>query len=319
MSQADQQAVKVAPIEYDYVDHTVRTFGVLAPRVEEISFSIAGRIKQFHVQEGDRVQTNQLIVDLEADDARDTLSQAQNALNKAQRILDRMSTLQTKGSIQISQLEDARDQYKEAEISYNAAQLALDRCYLRSRSDGTILKQRIDSRTSVSPGESIFVFQSDDEPWVTKVELIDKNALMMSSDATAEVYFAPYPGEMFTGRVSRVAKVANPKDGLYTAEVTITPKGFTLWPGMVAELELHKKSAQKYYIVPLDAVLDLKGKRGKIYLASQNRSVAVEKSITINNVQTEFVSLIEDLSGYSDVITHGHHGLQDQSSIKIYD
>ncbi|MBT7371287.1 MAG: HlyD family efflux transporter periplasmic adaptor subunit, partial [Gammaproteobacteria bacterium] len=220
---------------------------------------------------------------------------------------------------QVSQLEDAKAQYREAEISFEAARLALERCFLRSRFDGTILKQYIESRTSVSPGEPIYVFQSDAEPWVTKVELIDKNALMMASGATAKVNFAPYPGQTLAGWVSRVAHVANPKDGLYTAEVTITPEGLTLWPGMVAELELKKQSDHEYYVVPLDALLDLKGTRGKIYLVSGDQSHAIEKIVTLNGVHHEFVSLLDDLSGYRSVITHGHHGLKDQNPIKIFE
>ena len=318
-SWADPQAVKVMPIEYDYVNYVVSTFGILAPQVEEISFPIAGRIEQFHVEEGDRVEAGQLLVELEEEDAREALSQAQSALNTAQRILDRMTTLHARGSIQESQLEDAKDQFYEAEISYKAAQLDLERCYLKSKSAGTILKHRIRSRTSVQPGESIFVFLSDDEPWVTRVELTDRAALMMSSEAEARVYFAPFPAEVFAGRVTRMAKVANPEDGLYTAEITINPGGFTLLPGMVAEIELNKRSEQRYFIVPLDAVLDLKDKKGIIYLVSADGAAAVEKPVTISSVHDEFVALVEDLGEFEFVITHGHHGLSDQAMISIYD
>lgn len=316
---AEGQSVKTAPIIIEAVEFRVRTFGVLAPSVEDMSFQIPGRIASFHVSSGERVTAGQLLVRLDTADAEDTLRKARTELENAERLLNRMQKLSEAGSIQSSQLDDAQAQYDQVRIAFEQAELNLERCSLLAPSDGLILKQNIDSRTSVLSGQPIFVFQSDDEQWVTKVDLTDRNALLMSEGAVADVIFAPYPNEAFSGKVTKVAKVANPSDGLYTAEVTITTNGLELRPGMVAEVDLRKASTQDYAIVPFDALLDLRRDRGNIYLVGSNGATAVEMPVTINSIDGDRVSILEDLSQYDRVITRGHHGLKDQAAIVLRD
>jgi RND family efflux transporter MFP subunit len=314
---AEAQTVKTTAIKNEVVMQRVRTFGVLAPNVEEISFQIPGRILKFAVDEGDRVKTGQLMVQLQTEDAEDNLEKTRTQLDNMARVRARMEKLHEGGNIQISQLEDIQAQHDQLKIAFDQAELNLARCYLKAPSDGIVLKQYIDSRTSVSPGQTIFVFQSDDELWVTKVDLTDRNALLMSTGADAEVTFSPYPNEIFKGRVRKVAQVANTKDGLYTAEISISTQGKELRPGMVAEVDLIKNSDRPYSIVPFDALLDLRKIRGHVYLVDQAGAAAIEKAVTINSIDGHLVALVEDLSEFELVISQGHHGLRDGDAIRI--
>ncbi len=317
VSAEEAQFVKTTKILIEPVETRIRTFGVLAPSVEDMSFEIPGRIQKFHVDEGDRVSKGQLLALLDRQDAQDALRKAQTNLDNVQRIFDRMMKLHESGSIQASQLDDTQAQFDQARIAFEQAELNVERCEMRAPSDGLILKQDIDSRTSVQPGQAVYVFQSDDEQWVTKVHLTDRNALLMSDDARAEVVFSPYPNDVFTGEVTKVAKVANPSDGLYTAEIAISTQGMELRPGMIGEVDLIKASERAYSIVPFGAMLDVRGNRGIVYVMNDGSPLANEVAVTINNIRGDAVSVLEDLSIYSDVITNGHHGLKDQSSVSV--
>lgn len=309
--------VRVTPIKNEKVRFKVRTYGVLSPGVEEMSFQIPGRIQRFLVEEADRVAAGQVLVRLETKNAESVLNERELELSNARRSLVRMTTLFKERSIQESQLEDAQAAFDQIQIAYEQAQLNLSRCTLKAPSDGVILKQFIDSRTSVNPGQPIFVFRSDSEQWITKVELTDRNAFLMAKGARAQVSFAPYPNEIFEGEITKLAQVANPSDGLYTAEVTITTNGRELLLGMVAEVDLIKETEETFAIVPFDALLDLRKNQGTIYLTSEDLTTAIEKKVTINNIEGDQVSLLEDLSAYTMVITRGQSVLEDQTPIII--
>ncbi len=313
----ERYKVRAAPIKHEKVHVKVRTYGVLAPSVEEMSFQIPGRIDRFAVEEGDRVSAGQTLVQLETRDAEDALRKRELELNNARRSLDRMETLFRERSIQESQFEDTKAQFDQVLIAFEQAQLHLARCSLKAPSDGVILKQFIDSRTSVNPGQPVFIFRSDDEQWVTEVDLTDRNAIVMSRGATAEIRFAPYPAETFLGRVSKVAQVANASDGLYTAEVTIAAKGFELRPGMVAEVDLYKETDQLFTIVPFDALLNLRQNKGLVYVVSEDGTTAIAQPVSIESIDENQVALIEDLSDYTLVIVRGQQRLQDHSLIDI--
>jgi multidrug efflux pump subunit AcrA (membrane-fusion protein) len=139
----------------------------------------------------------------------------------------------------------------------------------------------------------------------------------MSSGGTAEVTFAPYPNEIFAGRVRKVAQVANTTDGLYTTEISILTQGKDLRPGMVAEVDLIKSSERTYSIVPFDALLDLKKNKGNVYVLNKQDTTVTERVITINSIDGEVVALEEDLSQFTLVVSKGHQGLRNGSAIVI--
>ena len=314
---AEIQRVEVAPIQYGPLAEEIRTFGVLAPGVEELSFQIPGRIDAFKAEEGDEVVAGQLLAVLNTRDAEDQLRQAENDRANGIRFLKRMETLHAAGSIQASQLEDAAAQYDQVQIAFEQAQLNLARCSLHAPSDGLILKQTTDSRTSIRPGMPIFVFQSKDEAWTTQVDLTDRNALNISKGTTADIRFAPYPNKIFKGRVTSVAQVANSSDGLFTAEVAIIPEDYELRPGMLAEIDLIKTSERGYSSIPFDALLDVRGSRGLVYLIENSANLVREQQVTIISLNKDVVTVAEDLRSFQSVVIRGHYGLQDRSPVLV--
>lgn len=113
--------------------------------------------------------------------------------------------------------------------------------------------------------------------------------------ARADIRFAPYPGVNFEGELTKLARIANPGDALYTAEITISAGDYSLRPGMVAEVDLYHTSDQNYSLVPFDALVDLRGRRGNIYVLNDSRSAVQQVSVTLVSVQGLQAALKEDL------------------------
>ncbi len=295
----------------------VSTFGILSPKTEDLSFRIGGRIAAFKVEEGSRVTKGQLLAQLETRDAQDALGQRKVDLDQAERNFKRMETLHKQGSIQASQLEDASDRLEQSRIAHEQARLNLDRCYLRASSDGLILREFLDSRTTVTAGQAIYSFQSNSEEWVTRVDLTDRNAFALGEGSPAEVQFSPYPAVSFSGEITRLARVANPGDSLYTAEITITNQGRELRPGMVAEVDIYRETEQRFTTVPLDALLDVRADKATLFVLSESRDAVSMRSVTIQAVQGQKVALIDALDEGSEVVIRGHGDLVDGAPVAV--
>ncbi len=308
--------VKVSPIKFKPTVSRVSTYGTLAPKTEELSFKVGGRIAAFLVEEGAEVTAGDLLARLETKDAEDALNRQRVELEQAQRAYQRMETLHQKGSIQRSQLEDAQATLEQVQIAYDQAELQLDRCYLRAPSAGLILKEFLDSRTTVPAGQSIFSFQSHSEEWVTKVDLTDRNAFALGEGASAVISFAPYPGVKFEGELTKLARVANPGDALYTAEVTIATADYPLRPGMVAEVDLYQTSEQSYTTIPFDALINLRGTEGTVFVPTNDNKVSSRK-VTIQAIQGPMVAIKEDLRTDKQVVTRGQGKLVEGANIRI--
>ena len=309
-------AVRTAPVRTEHVDYVVRTYGVLAPKVEEISFRIDGRIDAFLADAGDRVRAGDPLVRLDTRDRADFLRTRQLEFESAERELERMRTLFAKGSVQRAMLDDARSAHDVLEIEVALAREALVRSEVRAPTDGMILDQYVDSRTNVGPGQPIYLFQYGAKPWFTEVDLTDRHALHIGVGARAEIRLAPWPGRVFTGRVSKLARVADPASGLFTAEVTIDPDGAALLPGMVAEVDLRQASELPFSVLPFEALLEVRGDDGLAYFLEAGSEIARERSLTIHSVDGDRVAVEEDLGAFEAVVVRGQQRLRDGSPVR---
>lgn len=311
--------VKLSPVLRGPVEYHVSSYGVLSPNIEELSFQIPGRIERFLVEQGDHVQAGQPLAMLETMDAKDALRTARVALDQSARRLERMKALRVDGSIGQSQLEDAEDNQKQQKIAFAQAEVNLSRCELVAPDDGVILEEIVDSRTSVIPGTAIYSFQSDNEAWQIKVGLIDRHAFTFKKGSVASVKFSPFPGEIFSGAVTRLSGIADNKTGLFTAEIAVRTEGRELRPGMLATVDLFEETEGLYFHVPLDALTQLKDQRAIIFVRKSNALTIDELDVTIAAIAGDRVFLKEDLSEFPDVVVRGQRNLSQSVSIQAID
>ena len=309
--------VRIAQVAKQQIVRTVSTYGILAPKIEDLSFRIDGRISNFNVGEGDLVEEGQILAELEKRDAEDTLNQARVHRDQMARQLERFKKLAEDRMIQESQLENARDAMETANIDYDQAVLELERCTLRAPAKGFILQEYLDSRTTITAGRPIYSFRDVSKSWVTEVELTDQNAFIFGLGTQAVARFAPYPGEMFQGRLTKQAGVADKNDGLYTVEITIAAEGHELRPGMVVEIDLIHESTEKFSMVPLDAMVDLRSNRGVIYLLDESGNTVREQTVHIVAITGGNVAIAEPITAGTSVVIRGQQSLRDNSRIRV--
>jgi len=316
---ADSQGhpVRVTAVELRPVVRQVSTYGVLAPKIEDLSFRIDGRINQFNVVEGESVVEGQVLATLETRDANDKLDQARVQRDQAARKLERFETLAEQRMIQASQLENTQDELETAVINFEQAKLELERCTLRAPADGVILKEFEDSRTTINAGTPIYSFRDISKSWVTEVELTDQNAFAFGIGTIARARFAPYPGQVFDGTLTKQAGVADRRDGLYTVEITIAAKGRELRPGMVVEIDLIHETEQSYTMVPLDALVDLRNNQGAIYILDETQTRVNEVPVHIVTISAGWVALVEPVPEGSKVVIRGQQSLRHNSDVRV--
>jgi RND family efflux transporter MFP subunit len=294
----------------------IRRF-VLAPKIEDLSFRINGRIASFSAAEGETVKAGQVLAQLEVRDAEDALNQAKVQRDQAARQLERFQKLAEDRLIQESQLENALDALETATINYEQAELNLQRCTLRAPADGVILKEYLDSRTTITAGTPIYSFRDISQSWITEVKLTDQNAFAFGLGTTAVARFAPYPGQAFAGELTKQAGVADGNDGLYTVEVTIATQGVDLRPGMVVEIDLLHETDARYSTVPLDSLVDVRGNRGVIYVLNDTADMVSEVVVNIVAITAGKVAIAEPVPAGTRVVIRGQQSLRDQASVRV--
>ncbi|MBN2256020.1 MAG: efflux RND transporter periplasmic adaptor subunit [Deltaproteobacteria bacterium] len=308
--------VELASIKQETLTVHIKTVGKLMPDIEELSFKIKGRLSELIADTGDMVKRGQVLALLEKDDALDREKDRKLLLDQAKRKFERMNRLHEKEYISHDDFEDTMDAFQRAQIAYDQAVLDVERCTMTAPSDGKILHRYLDYLTTVDPGTPIFSFKSTDKPWIIKVNLADLQALTLETGCPAEVILSPYPGTSIRGTVSHIASRANPSDGLYEVEITIIPgENMVLKPGLLAHVDISRQGNEPFSIVPLSALLNLRGMSGHVFVADADRTHAIKKYVTIRHISETDAALEEDLSAYDCVVTHGNQEIEDMSLI----
>ncbi|MBT4161229.1 MAG: efflux RND transporter periplasmic adaptor subunit, partial [Gammaproteobacteria bacterium] len=259
----------------------------------------------------------QVLAELEKRDAEDAVNQARVERDQAARQLERFEKLAEDRLIQESQLENARDTLESAKINFEHTELNLQRCTLTSPAKGVILKEYLDSRTTITAGRPIYSFRDISESWITEVKLTDQNAFIFGLGTTAHARFAPSPGEIFEGQLTKQAGVADGNDGLYTVEVTLSTEGRDLRPGMVVEIDLLHETDAAFSTVPLDALVDVRGNQGAIYLLNDSEDQVTEVPINILAITGGRVAIAEPIEAGLKVVIRGQQSLRDKSRVRV--
>jgi RND family efflux transporter MFP subunit len=302
---------------------------------------VAGRIEAVLVKLGDRVtrgqpvvkiedrqireQVNQVRANLEVNQA--TLVSRENDAKVALNNLERAKTSFDRGLVSQAALEDADSRYNSAlsQVTVAKAQLVSTQARLDELSvtlndtnvvspvDGFVGRRVLDG--GAFAGANTVILSVVDISTVRMIaNLVEKDFRRIQRGAQALVEVDAFPGEQFSGQVSRVAPVFDPATRTATMEIEVPNPGFRLKPGMYARVRLTAGRKANALTVPRAAVIDLAGRRGVYTLEGDvARFVPIESGLA----DLEFVEVLSGLQEGTRVVTTGALALRDGDRVLL--
>jgi HlyD family secretion protein len=295
----------------------------------------AGRVQDVYVRLGDRVSRGQRLAKIEDFEIVEQVKQAEAAqevslatirqreadLKLAETSAQRSRNLYERQLLPKQTLDDneARYQAAMAQLDLARAQTTQSKARLdelRINLANTIITSPVNgfvARRAVDPGA--FVSQNQqvaDVVDITTVRLVanivEKDLKQLHAGNTTRVQVDAYPGETFTGRIARVSPVLDPATRTAPIEIEIPNPDFRLKPGMYARVGITTDIKKDALVVPVNAVVDLGGRRG--VFQPRNES-AIFRSVQVGTEQREYVEILGGLAEGDTVITTGAGALRD--------
>jgi len=258
---------------------------------------INGRLQSVDVQLGDQIRHGQVIAKVEDREIQEQVRQAEAAyrvaeatirqrqadLNLAQTNLERNKSLldrqllprqtyddtEARHQAADAQVDLAKAQFEQAKARLEELKINLSNTAIVSSVDGFVAKRFLDPGATVSP--NVPVASLVDIRTVRMVaNLVEKDLKRVTVGTHAAVDVDAFPGETFTGRVSRVAPVFDPATRTAEMEIEVPNTGFRLKPGMYARVQLTVATKADAITVPSNAIVRLDGKPG--VFTTQGRS-----------------------------------------------
>jgi RND family efflux transporter MFP subunit len=302
---------------------------------------IAGRLESVRVRLGDRVTMGQEVAKVEDREIREQVNQSEaniavneanikareNDLRVAQSALDRARTGHERGILSTQGLEDAEARYQSAQSQVTVAKaqlvstqarldelrIALSNTRVLSPVDGFVGRRALDS--GAFAGANTVILSVVDLSTVRLVaNIVEKDFKRVQAGAQAVVEVDAFPGEQFTGKVSRVAPVFDPATRTATMEIEIPNPGFRLKPGMYARVRVLAERRTGVLAVPRAAIVDTEGRRGVFVV---DNDTAKFREVRTGLADADWVEVLDGVEEGTRLVTTGALAIRDGDRVTV--
>ncbi|MDT8902241.1 efflux RND transporter periplasmic adaptor subunit [Anaeroselena agilis] len=257
----------VMAVERGDVQAIVSATGTISPvNSVDVSSKITGRIVEVKVNENDIVKADQVLILLDDDRLRTTVSQAQAKLANAAANYERNRQLAAIGAISTQQLDASRMEYQVAQATHDDAASQLNDTIIKAPIDGIVIGKPIPAGQTVSPGIStpmVLMTIADMSKMQISVQVDESDVGRVKKGQKVSFTVDAYPDKTFAGTVSNVSNKASIQSNVVYYPVTVdidSPQGL-LKPTMTARVSIHVGESKNVLIVPLSAVKQTKGQQ----------------------------------------------------------
>ncbi len=269
---------RTATAERAAIERLVVATGTIEPeKTVEVRPRISGIIDKVHVDDGDQVEKDALLVEIDRELLDAQLAEARSRLDAsrveegyAERDLGRAANLVHGGTVSTQEYERAEARFKTAKAAVARDAAAVDSLevqvkYTRVTAPmrGTILDvpvevgDAVSSVTAVTGGTLLLVI-ADPTPLHLK-GLVDENEVAhVAIDQPARLRTEAYPNRTFAGRVRHIAPLGQRQQNVtyFEVEVLVTdPDAALLRPRMSADADVVTETVADALVVPETALV----------------------------------------------------------------
>ena len=311
---------------------------------------VDGYIAKIHVDKGDLVKANQLLVEIDHTDYVHAVNRAKANLAAAQAevmrqdanirnatlTLDRMralikdqfvsqqdlDTAQVNYDIAVAQLESLRAQVKQMEVALQQAETNLAYSYIRAPFGGYIAERNLDPGASVTGATASTSTMSrgiltlhEVQVVRTLIEVVEKDIPLVAIGQQAEVRAEAYPDRVFIGKVTRVVQALNRATRTMTVEVDLPNTDHALKGGMFARVEVVVGTHPDAIQIPIDALTRLEDLQ-YVYVVRDGKAYQVP--VEVGSRTENRIEITKGLTGTEQVIVSGKDLVSDGTPVQAH-
>ena len=338
----------VSPLRQDLDIRLAYTADISPNQVVNIFSRVDGYIARLHVDKGDFVRMNQLLLEIDHTDYQHAVNQAkanlsaakakvsqQNAVvRNAKLTFDRMQTLLKDQFVSQQDLDNAQvnfdaagaaqeslqAQVNQMEVALAQAETNLAYSYIRAPFPGYIAERNLDTGASVSSATASTSTMSrgimslhDINTVRVLIEIVERDIPLVKIGQKAELRAEAYPDHVFEGTVTRIVQALNRATRTMTVEIDLPNRDRRLKGGMFARVEVMVGTHHQALQIPIDAVSRLEDTQ-YIYVVREGNAQRVD--VEIGARSGNLVEITKGLTGDEQVIVAGKDLVHDGTPVQ---
>lgn len=309
--------VELAPVEHELISIPIRSSGIISTSDEiKLSFKTGGIVARTYVKEGMSIKKGQLLASLNTTEINAHVAQARSMYEKARRDFERAEALYNDSVATLEMKQNAETALNVSLSILEAAEFNRNYSEIRAPKDGIILKEIVHESELIAPGYPIYVMGVKGGDWVLRSGLSDRDMVKVQLGDTALVHVDAWPNDEFIAIVSQRAEVPDLNTGTYEVELQLNQTNRHLATGFVAKLEIFPARRDSFYLVPVDAVVDINGHEAYVFVPDANMHAKKVKVTIVTLINGQAV-ISNGLDGVNHVISAGSSYLKNDDLITV--
>ena len=287
-----------------------------------------------NIDQGDPVARGAVLAVVQKDNYQQKLDQAKASLAKAQAeheraklSFDRMSVLYQAGAATLPDYDDTRAQNETTQAAVDnanaqiaEAQIALGYCDLKAPFDSWVLKRSVDVGTLVNAATTGFTLA--DTRTVKAVFGVPDTAVGQIRPGSPQTVTTEAYRKTFSGHVTAISAVADPKSRVYSVEVRIDNPENLLKAGMIASITIGNPGPPGgVIVVPISSVVKSPTTpNGFAVFVAEGTGGVVKvhtQDVTLGNTYGNTIAVTNGLSLGQRVVTEGSNYVRNGDDVRV--
>lgn len=297
---------------------TMQSYLLLTATVEtddmvDVYPQVAGNVRELHVEEGDLVKKNDLLLTLDDRELKLVEQKAEVTFRKLESNLKRVQDSFDKKIISEVEYDNARFSLQEAELEWKKTQQNLSYARVTAPISGVIAERTVRNGERVQNSTKLFQIVDPSEK-LARVYIPEKEIEKVRVGQKAVVNSEFLGNSEFKGRIERISPVVDPNSGTFKVTIEIADLENNLRIGMFVSIRLITAVHENVIAVPKDAIV-YDGGLPFVYIVRDG--IAHKQLLQAGFSDEQYVESTGGISADDEVIIVGQGGLKDKTKVKV--
>ena len=282
----------------------------------EVSARTSNPAIELLVEEGDKVEKNQVLLRLESDKQKNDFDQAKSQFDKEQIDFDRQESLHKDNLISEQEYRNAQFSLTQRRLAFEEAKRQFEYTEVRAPIKGTITLRDVKVGDQVGSGRKIFDI-IDFDSTVAVIHVPEQYLPQLKPDIEARLISNTLGDTVFDGYVKRISPIVEARAGTIKVTVGVKKLG-ALRPGMWVDVELVLDTKQEALLIPKKSIVYDNDQTFAFKLHNDTNGVKRVKRQLVLPENADKVH-IEPTDGFAvgeKVVVAGQSGLKENSRIR---
>jgi membrane fusion protein (multidrug efflux system) len=306
--------VEVAELQLGPIESVLRFSSNLEAESQVKVISQAKRlVTELRIEEGDRVERDQVLLRLQDDEQRSALDKVKSQLAKAEREYRQQERLHEQELIAEQDFNNATYELEQLKITLADAERELSYTAVRAPISGTVTARMVNLGDQVQINQELFEI-IDFDSIVARIFVPEKHLPEMRTGLPARISAQSTAADDHRGAVKRIAPIVDPRSG--TVKVTIDVGAQAgLRPGMYVDVELVTATHSDAVLVPKRALVY---DSDQIFVYRLGEEKRVERVFIQPRLSDKhYVEPVEGLGSGDRVVVAGQAGLKEGALVSL--